>query len=54
MKLELSLEEINIIMTAMGNMPYVQVVGLVEKVRSQVQPQINETNALAAEAIAPA
>jgi hypothetical protein len=42
MKLELSLEEINIIMAALGNMPYAQVAGLVDKVRGQVQPQLQK------------
>ena len=43
MKLELTLEEINVIMSALGNMPYAQVASLVEKVRNQVQPQLNPT-----------
>ena len=41
MKLELSVNEINVIMQALGNMPYAQVFELVQKIRDQAQPQIN-------------
>ena len=34
-KLSLTIEEVNGVMQALGNMPYVQVAALVEKVRSQ-------------------
>jgi len=40
MKLELTVEEVNIIMQALGNAPYVQVAALVHKIREQAQPQI--------------
>lgn len=40
MTLELSLEQINVIMAALGNMPFVQVEGVVNEIRKQVQPQL--------------
>jgi hypothetical protein len=40
MKLELTIEEINVIMQALGNAPYAQVAALVQKIREQVQPQV--------------
>jgi hypothetical protein len=40
MKLDLTIEEINIIMQSLGNAPYAQVAALVQKIREQVQPQI--------------
>jgi hypothetical protein len=40
MKLELTLAEINVIMQALGNMPYAQVFELVQKIRDQAQPQV--------------
>lgn len=39
-KLSLTIEEVNGVMQALGNMPYVQVAALVEKVRSQAAPQV--------------
>lgn len=39
-KLDLTLEEINKIMTALGNEPYVQVFELIGKVQTQVTPQL--------------
>ena len=39
-KLELTVEEVNGIMQSLGNMPYAQVVALVEKIRAQATPQI--------------
>ena len=39
MKLDLTLEQINIIMQALGNAPFVQVEGLINEIRKQVQPQ---------------
>lgn len=38
--LDLQLEEVNIILSAMGNLPYVQVFGLIEKIKSQAGAQI--------------
>jgi len=40
MTLELSLEQINAIMAALGNMPFVQVESVVNEIRKQVQPQL--------------
>jgi hypothetical protein len=39
-KLELTVEEVNGIMQSLGNMPYAQVVALVEKIRAQATPQV--------------
>lgn len=40
MKLELAIDEVNIILQALGNAPYVQVAALVQKIREQAQPQV--------------
>ena len=40
MKLDLTINEVNIIMQALGNAPYVQVAELVQKIREQAQPQV--------------
>lgn len=40
MKLELTIEEINVIMQALGNAPYAQVAALVQKIREQAQSQM--------------
>ena len=34
-KLEFSIDEVNQIMAALGNMPYVQVAALIDKIKSQ-------------------
>jgi hypothetical protein len=39
-KLELTVEEVNGILQSLGNMPYAQVVALVENIRAQATPQI--------------
>ena len=39
-KLELTVEEVNGILQALGNAPYAQVVALVEKIRAQATPQV--------------
>ena len=39
-KLELTVEEVNGILQALGNMPYAQVVALVENIRNQATPQV--------------
>jgi len=39
-KIELSINEINTIMQALGNLPYASVFELVLKIREQVQPQL--------------
>jgi len=38
--LELSLQEINLILQALGQAPYVQVAELVEKIKIQATPQV--------------
>ena len=43
-KLSLTIEEVNGVMQALGNMPYVQVAALVEKVRSQAAPQVEQAS----------
>ena len=40
MRLELTIDQINIIMSALGNAPYVQVEGIINEIRKQVQPQL--------------
>jgi len=40
MKLDLSLNEINVIMQALGQMPYASVFELVTKIREQAQAQL--------------
>ena len=40
MKLELTINEINMILQALGNAPYAQVFELVEKIRTQAQAQV--------------
>ena len=42
MKLDLTINEVNAIMQALGNMPYAQVFELVQKIREQAQAQINQ------------
>ena len=37
--LELTIDEINLTLTALGQLPYVQVVGLVENIRKQAEVQ---------------
>ena len=39
-KLELTLSEVNSVLSALGAMPYGQVVGLIEKIKDQVIPQL--------------
>ena len=40
MKLDLTIEQTNVIMQALGNAPFVQVEGLINEIRKQVQPQL--------------
>ena len=47
MKLDLSLEEVNVILSALGSQPYAQVFNLVTKIQQQAQEQlkpVEETN----------
>ena len=37
--LELTLDEVNLVLTALGQLPYVQVVGMVENIRKQAEAQ---------------
>ena len=39
-KLELDINEVNTVMLALGNMPYVQVEQLIAKIRQQAIPQV--------------
>jgi hypothetical protein len=43
MKLELTINEVNMILQALGNAPYAQVFELVEKIRTQAQAQVQST-----------
>ena len=38
-QLELTIEEVNLILTALGQFPYVQVVGMLENIRKQAEGQ---------------
>ena len=40
--LELTIEEVNLILTALGQLPYVQVVGVLENIRKQAEGQFAE------------
>ncbi len=41
-ELKLDLNEVNGILTALGNMPYVQVKDLIAKIQAQAQPQVEQ------------
>ena len=41
-ELKLDLNEVNGILTALGNMSYVQVKDLIAKIQSQAQPQVEK------------
>lgn len=43
MKLDLTVQEVNLILQALGNARYVEVFELVQKIKEQAQPQLNET-----------
>lgn len=38
-RLELTIDEVNLILTALGQLPYVQVVGMLENIRKQAEGQ---------------
>lgn len=40
LKVKLSLEEANLILSALGNLPYMQVYSLIHNLQNQVAPQI--------------
>ena len=42
LKFELTLDETNMILTALSKAPYEQVAGLIDKIRDQAQPQLNQ------------
>ena len=41
MNLELTIEQVNIIMQALGNAPYITVAPVIAEIQKQAQPQIN-------------
>jgi hypothetical protein len=43
MKLDLTINDVNVILQALGNAPYAQVFELVEKIRTQAQAQVQTT-----------
>jgi len=45
MKLELSLQEVNTVLTGLGRLPYEAVFELVEKIKGQATPQLNQAPA---------
>lgn len=47
--LELTLNDVNIILQALGNAPYVSVADVINKIREQVQPQVQAAPAPATE-----
>ena len=40
MHLDLTIDQINVIMSALGNAPFIQVEGIINEIRKQVQPQL--------------
>jgi hypothetical protein len=40
MKLELTIEQVNIIMSALGNCPFLQVEAVINEIRKQAQSQL--------------
>jgi hypothetical protein len=43
LKLELSLDDVNIIFSALGKMPFEQVYDLIGKIRMQAEAQLNDS-----------
>jgi hypothetical protein len=41
MNLELTIEQVNIIMSALGNAPYIQVSPVIAEIQKQAAPQLN-------------
>lgn len=39
-KLELHLDEVNVVLQALGHLPYAQIAGLVDKIKEQAIPQV--------------
>ncbi|MFZ4600778.1 MAG: hypothetical protein ACOYNN_19210 [Terrimicrobiaceae bacterium] len=44
MKLKLSLQEVNAVLTGLGRLPYEAVFELVDKIKNQAIPQIDKTS----------
>ena len=40
MQLDLTIDQINLIMSSLGNAPFIQVEGIINEIRKQVQPQL--------------
>lgn len=43
-KLELTLDEVNAVLDALGNLPYKQIAVLLEKIKAQAVEQLNKTD----------
>jgi hypothetical protein len=41
MNLELTIEQVNIVMSALGNAPYIQVAPVIAEIQKQAAPQLN-------------
>lgn len=41
-ELDLNLDEVNLILEALGNLPYARVYGLVQKIQSQARGQVSQ------------
>lgn len=51
-KFELTLEEANLVLAALGKAPFEQVAGLITKIKEQAMPQLAEVEAAQAKAAA--
>lgn len=49
--LELTLDEVNGVMAALGNLPYAQVMGLIDKIKLQAIPQVKQASESPAEEV---
>jgi len=43
MNLELTIDQINVIMSALGNAPYIQVAPVIAEIQKQAAPQVQAT-----------
>ena len=43
MTLDLTIDQINVIMSSLGNAPFIQVEGIINEIRKQVAPQVQAT-----------
>ena len=41
--LSLKIEDVNLLLTALGNLPFIQVHELITKIQSQATPQLNDS-----------